>query len=66
MKKVKTVIKQIAPTLASALGGPFAGVATKFITDHLIGENIPDDSNVEELICDSLNDSKLPTKNQEY
>ena len=58
MKEIKALIEHIAPTLASALGGPFAGVATKFIKDNLVGDSISDGRNSEEVINDLLNDSK--------
>ena len=58
MKIMKSLIQHFAPTLASALGGPFAGVATKFITDNLITESISDGRSAEEVIEELLNDSK--------
>ena len=58
MKKIQSIIQHMAPTLASALGGPFAGVATKFITDNLIGDGLSDSENSEEVINDLLNDPK--------
>ena len=40
----KTTLAAIAPTLATALGGPMAGAATKFIADKLLGnENASQD-----------------------
>jgi len=35
MSKLKDVLVKIAPTVATALGGPLAGYATKLITDKL-------------------------------
>ncbi len=58
MKEIRVLIQQFAPTLASALNGPFAGVATKFITDNLIGDSIPEGRSPKEVISDLLNDSK--------
>lgn len=37
----KSVIRTVAPALATALGTPLAGVATKVITDALLGESAP-------------------------
>lgn len=34
----KKIVEGIAPTLATALGGPFAGVATKFIANQFLGD----------------------------
>jgi hypothetical protein len=58
MKSMKSLIQHFAPTLASALGGPFAGVATKFITDNLINENSSDGRSSDEVVEELLNDSK--------
>lgn len=44
--KAKSVLKAVAPTLATALGGPLAGAATKIIVGKLGG----DESKVEDLI----------------
>jgi len=54
MEKIKELIKHVAPTLASALSGPFAGVATKYLTDKLAGENIADDKNIEDVLVEKL------------
>lgn len=34
----KGIVGGVAPTIATALGGPFAGMATKFLTGKLLGE----------------------------
>ncbi len=34
----KSIIKTVAPTLATALGGPLAGIATKAVSDSLLGK----------------------------
>lgn len=33
------MVKTVAPAIGTALGGPFAGVATKFLADKLLGED---------------------------
>lgn len=33
----KNIVKNVAPMLGTALGGPIAGAATKFIADKLLG-----------------------------
>jgi len=38
----KSVVRTVAPALATALGTPLAGVATKVITDALLGEDAPE------------------------
>ena len=51
----KSIIGSIAPTIATALGGPLAGMATKALTSQLFpGEEIPEenlDSRIEELVA---------------
>lgn len=37
MAKWKSLLKTLAPTLATALGGPMAGTATKFLANSLLG-----------------------------
>lgn len=46
----KGIIKNIAPTLASALGGPMAGVATKFIAEKLLGKSSATDEELQMAI----------------
>ena len=38
LKAFGPLLGEIAPTLATALGGPLAGVATKTISDALLGK----------------------------
>lgn len=42
MKKIHDIIQHIAPTIASALRGPFSGVALHFITTNLGKKGQPD------------------------
>ncbi len=58
MKNMKSIIQHLAPTLASALSGPFSGVANKFIVDNFISEELTDDKSTEEIVDELLNDSK--------
>lgn len=46
MKKLGEIIKGIAPTLATAIGGPFAGTATKFIAGKLFGDENMDEQDL--------------------
>ncbi|MGB0912825.1 MAG: hypothetical protein ACPGSW_04520 [Phaeobacter italicus] len=39
---LKSVLATVAPTLATALGGPLAGVATKALADKLLGDPAAD------------------------
>ena len=42
----KDIISSVAPKLASAIGGPFAGVATKFIAGKLLGDETATESDI--------------------
>jgi len=50
----KDTLAAIAPTLATALGGPMAGAATKFIADKLLGN---EDASQDEIEMAVLNAS---------
>lgn len=38
MTDLKSLLTNIAPTIATALGGPAAGIAVKFLSDKLLGK----------------------------
>lgn len=38
----KEILQGVAPTLATAIGGPFAGAATKFLSDQIFGDENAD------------------------
>lgn len=44
----KETIGAVAPIIATALGGPLAGVATKFVANKLLGD---DTANIEEILA---------------
>lgn len=39
MSDWKKIVGSVAPTIATALGGPLAGVATKFLAENLLGDS---------------------------
>ena len=49
----KDTLGAIAPTLATALGGPMAGAATKFIADKLLGNENAEQSDIEAAIINA-------------
>ena len=53
MKGLKKLIAGFAPTLASALGGPLAGGAVKFIGDALFGKDTMNDAELEMAIANA-------------
>ena len=59
MKDWKKIIKGVAPTLATALGGPFAGMATKAIAEGLLGKSDGSDSDIYEALMNPENLHKL-------
>nr|VFJ76237.1 MAG: hypothetical protein BECKFM1743C_GA0114222_109181 [Candidatus Kentron sp. FM]VFJ76368.1 MAG: hypothetical protein BECKFM1743A_GA0114220_109211 [Candidatus Kentron sp. FM]VFK23110.1 MAG: hypothetical protein BECKFM1743B_GA0114221_109021 [Candidatus Kentron sp. FM] len=51
MSDWKKIVRTVAPTLGTALGGPMAGVATKFIADKLLGKSEATESEIEQAIA---------------
>ena len=54
----KKTLGALAPTLATALGGPLAGTATKFIAGKLLGDENADEEAIESFIA-SANPEQL-------
>lgn len=50
MDNWKAVLRSIAPALGTALGGPMAGTATKFIADKLLGNKEASESDIKKVI----------------
>lgn len=50
MSDWKKIVAGVAPTLATALGGPAAGIATKYIATHLLGDDKATDQEIEDAI----------------
>jgi len=46
----KNIIRSVAPVLGTALGGPMAGTATKFIADKLLGKPDAHESDIEQAV----------------
>lgn len=42
----KTVVKSVAPVLGTALGGPLAGVATRYIANEWLGDKNADEGDI--------------------
>jgi hypothetical protein len=55
MKQIKDILQHIAPTLASALGGPFSGTAMAFMSDRLFEEPIADEQSFAGRMKELLN-----------
>jgi uncharacterized membrane protein YbhN (UPF0104 family) len=50
MASWKEIVRSIAPTLGTALGGPMAGAATKFIADKMLGKENATQDEIQEAI----------------
>jgi len=46
----KSILSSVAPTIATALGGPFAGTAVKFLAGKLLGDEGKSQDEVEQFI----------------
>ena len=46
----KTVVKNVAPVIGTALGGPMGGSAVKFLTGKLLGDETAPESDLEAFI----------------
>ena len=46
----KDTLSAIAPTIATALGGPFAGAATKFLANKFLGDENAPEADLEQFI----------------
>lgn len=53
MSSWKDIIRNIAPTLGVALGGPMAGVATKFIADKMLGKRSASEQDIQEFVTNA-------------
>lgn len=47
----KDVVKEFAPNIGAALGGPLGGIATQFLAQKLLGRDVKDDSEMEMVIA---------------
>ena len=59
MSKWKQIIAGVAPTIATALGGPLAGAATKFLANALLGDENARESQIEAAILSATPDDLL-------
>jgi hypothetical protein len=58
----KSIVKTIAPVLGTALGGPMAGAATKFIADKFLGNPNASEDEIANAIASSSPDQLLKLK----
>jgi hypothetical protein len=58
----KSIVKTVAPALGTALGGPLAGAATKFIADKLLGNPDASEDQIAQAIQTATPDQLLKLK----
>ena len=61
----KDIVKSIAPTLGTALGGPMGGMAVKFLGDKLLGSESASETDVADFISSASPDTLLQVKGLE-
>ena len=66
MSNWKSIVKAVAPTLATALGGPLAGMATKAISQSILGKDNATDSDLATAFLDPENLVKLKSVEKDF
>ena len=61
----KNTLSSIAPTLATALGGPFAGAATKFLAGKFLGDENASEVDLDQFISTANPETLLAVKNSD-
>ena len=61
----KNTLASIAPTLATALGGPFAGAATKFLAGKFLGDENASEVDLDQFISTANPETLLAVKNSD-
>ena len=62
----KDILKQVAPTLGMAVGGPFGGMAAKVITGALLGEETDDVDAAMEAVANAKPEELLALKQADH
>ena len=66
MSDWKSIVRQVAPTIATALGGPLAGLAAKTLGDGLLGDSRASESDISQALLDPDGLLKLKTLESEF
>jgi len=66
MKNWRSMVRAIAPSLATALGGPLAGMAARTISEGLLGKGDATDSEIYEALLDPGALAKLKEIESEF
>lgn len=66
MSNWKSILKQVAPTIATALGGPLAGLATKALGEGLLGDGKATDADIAKALIDPEGLLKLKSLESDF
>ena len=68
MNTWKSIIRNVAPVLGTALGGPMAGTGTKFIANELLGKPDAHESDIEQAVMKASPEelAKLKTMDTQF
>ena len=66
MSSWKEIVRNIAPTLGVALGGPMAGAATKFIADKMLGKPDATQAEIADVILGASPDQLTKLKELDH
>lgn len=58
----KQIVKNVAPAIGTALGGPMGGIATKFLADNLLGNPDASEQDVADYVGAASPDTLLKIK----
>ena len=59
---LKGIVKTVAPTIGTALGGPAGGMATKFLAEKLLGKSDATEEDIEQSILGASPETMLQLK----
>lgn len=62
----KETLASVAPTLATALGGPFAGAATKFLASKFLGDENASEADLDQFISTANPEQLLEVKKSDH
>lgn len=60
--KLKSIVKAVAPTLGTALGGPAGGMAAKIISEQILGKPDASEAEIEDFLLTASPEQMLELK----
>lgn len=61
----KEIVRSVAPTIGTALGGPMAGMATKFIAEKMLGNKDAVEQEIQEFVLNASPEELVKLKELE-